>query len=115
MRDWGIHLDPQPGTTVPGIVRTGALWKLTTVMAHKVWTITVMAIAMCALAAVRNQAQQGSLDLSFPEADQRVRVVAADTAGRLVMTGYFTNVGGFVRNGIARLNPDGTIDDTFDP
>lgn len=35
--------------------------------------------------------------------------------GRIVVAGVFNAVDGIARNGIARLNPDGSVDPTFDP
>ena len=35
--------------------------------------------------------------------------------GKILIGGSFTTVDGVVRNGIARLNPDGTLDQGFDP
>ncbi len=35
--------------------------------------------------------------------------------GKIVIGGSFTAVGGFTRAGIARLNPDGSLDTSFDP
>ena len=36
-------------------------------------------------------------------------------AGQILIGGDFTAVNGIGRNGIARLNPDGSLDPTFDP
>ncbi|MGW8184634.1 MAG: Ig-like domain-containing protein [Candidatus Moraniibacteriota bacterium] len=35
--------------------------------------------------------------------------------GKILIGGWFTSYGGSTRNGIARLNSDGTLDNTFDP
>ena len=35
--------------------------------------------------------------------------------GKILIGGSFTSINGFGRNGIARLNPDGTLDTRFDP
>ena len=35
--------------------------------------------------------------------------------GKLLAGGYFTNINGVARGGLARLNADGTLDSTFDP
>ncbi len=40
-------------------------------------------------------------------------VVQSD--GKVVIGGYFDSVNGVARNRVARLNPDGTLDSTFDP
>ena len=50
------------------------------------------------------------------QADTRALVrpiVQAD--GKIVIGGTFTNVGGLSRNGVARLNADGSLDTSFDP
>ena len=40
-------------------------------------------------------------------------VVQAD--GKILVGGGFTSIGGQPRNRVARLNPDGTLDTTFNP
>lgn len=44
-----------------------------------------------------------------------VAAMAVQPNGRIVMVGRFDSVNGSVRRGIARLNPDGTLDPEFDP
>ncbi len=44
-----------------------------------------------------------------------VRAIVLQPDGRLLVGGTFTTVGFFARNGIVRLNPDGSVDPTFDP
>lgn len=59
----------------------------------------------------------GSLDTSFNPgtgADGSVAGVAVQTDGRVVVVGSFTTISGTSRNGIARLNADGSLDTTFD-
>lgn len=41
--------------------------------------------------------------------------VALQTDGKILMGGHFTTLGQAARNHIGRLNPDGTLDKTFDP
>ncbi|HNY22902.1 MAG TPA: delta-60 repeat domain-containing protein [Treponemataceae bacterium] len=66
----------------------------------------------------------GSLDTSFnpgtgldDEAHQKYgpecMLVQADDS--IMIGGYFTTVNGVRRNRVARLNPDGSLDETFDP
>jgi uncharacterized delta-60 repeat protein len=60
----------------------------------------------------------GSLDGSFnpgtgPNAG--VTSVALQPDGKLLIGGYFSAVNGTNRNGIARLNANGSLDNTFDP
>ena len=60
----------------------------------------------------------GSLDPGFdPGAfvNNRVRSVVAQTDGKVLIAGYFTSINGALRNRIARLNADGTSDNSFDP
>lgn len=60
----------------------------------------------------------GALDPSFnPGAgtDGRVDALAVQPDGGIVIAGYFLNVNGAPRNGLARLNADGSLDGGFDP
>ena len=60
----------------------------------------------------------GTLDPSFapvlgPGSD--VLALAIQTDGRILLAGQFTNVNGINRNGVARIQPDGSLDLSFDP
>jgi uncharacterized delta-60 repeat protein len=58
----------------------------------------------------------GSLDLSFNPgigADAAVRALALQPDGSVVIGGSFTNINGLVRNYIARLLPNGSVDPSF--
>jgi uncharacterized delta-60 repeat protein len=60
----------------------------------------------------------GTLDASFDAGNfTNGQVVAAvlQADGKLLIAGQFSKVHGTARNGIARLNTDGTLDLTFDP
>src|SRR5256886_757753 len=63
----------------------------------------------------------GTLDTSFdPGANAEITSLAIQADGKILVAGSFTTLGGggtgtFVRNRIARLNPDGTLDMTFNP
>ncbi|MCC5840830.1 MAG: delta-60 repeat domain-containing protein [Opitutales bacterium] len=60
----------------------------------------------------------GDLDMSFEtgsSVDNRVYAVAAADDGKVNIGGDFTTVRGAMRNRIARLNRDGTVDTSFDP
>jgi uncharacterized delta-60 repeat protein len=62
----------------------------------------------------------GSLDTGFSTsqgsgADNTVRAVAVQPDGKVVIGGDFTHVDGVVRNYLARLNGDGSLDTSFDP
>ena len=63
-------------------------------------------------------AQPGSIDFSFntgtgPDAAVLSHVTQPD--GKVLIGGFFQNYNGTVRNGIARINADGSLDDSFDP
>ena len=64
----------------------------------------------------------GSLDLSFNpsdvgmiSADGDVYAMAIQDDGKVIIGGRFTSYSGLDRNGIARLNVDGSVDPSFDP
>ncbi len=60
----------------------------------------------------------GSRDASFnlgSAIDSGVLTSALLPDGKLVIGGTFTTVGGLARTGLARLNPDGSVDSTFNP
>ena len=60
----------------------------------------------------------GSLDDAFDpitSSDGDVSAMAADSDGGLFVGGIFTQLNGRVRNRLARLNADGTLDDRFNP
>src|SRR5207302_905516 len=82
---------------------------------------SLMALVGLALAggaaAVRGQS---ALDGFDPNANALVRVVVVQQDGKILIGGDFTTLapnGGVAvtRNGIARLNPDGTLDTAFNP
>lgn len=63
-------------------------------------------------------AQDGSLDLSFDPGsgfDLLSKSVAVQSDGKIIVGGWFTEFDGVSRNGIARLNADGSLDTSFDP
>jgi uncharacterized delta-60 repeat protein/gliding motility-associated-like protein len=58
----------------------------------------------------------GTLDTSFNAgtgANNRVRAIALQPDGRIIIGGSFTSYNGIVRNRIARLNANGTLDVSF--
>ena len=60
----------------------------------------------------------GSLDTSFNPgygADDVVYTLAMQVDNKALMGGAFHNVGALSRNGVARLNTNGTVDQSFDP
>lgn len=61
----------------------------------------------------------GLVDLTFntnnPEIDGSVYTIAVQPDGKILIGGSFTKYNQLTRNYIARLNPDGSADPTFDP
>ncbi|MDP7281434.1 MAG: Calx-beta domain-containing protein, partial [Candidatus Poribacteria bacterium] len=60
----------------------------------------------------------GTLDATFDlgqGVNGSVRAMAIQPDGRAILVGFFTSVNGESRNGIARLNYDGSVDGTFNP
>ncbi len=63
----------------------------------------------------------GSLDATFQnptvtgdsDASSLVRAITVQTDGKVMIGGSFKSVGGQIREGVARLNSDGTLDVTF--
>lgn len=73
----------------------------------------ILAVLVCP---VLGQPLPGSLDPSFaPEITGGLGIesIAVQSNGKIVVTGDFTTVNGVPRLGLARLNPDGTLDQTF--
>ena len=60
----------------------------------------------------------GSLDTTFNlgvGASSTIRTTAIQSDGKIIIGGDFTSYNGTARNGIARINTDGSIDLTFNP
>lgn len=60
----------------------------------------------------------GTLDTSFTSgltSNDFVEEVDVQTDGKILIGGYFSSYGGVTRNGVARLNSDGTLDASFVP
>lgn len=66
------------------------------------------------LTVVRRNAD-GSVDNSFtsPVFDNGITSLLPLPDGKLLVSGYFSNVGGVPRRGVARLNANGTLDESF--
>jgi uncharacterized delta-60 repeat protein len=69
-------------------------------------------------------AQQGANDPTFNTfddgtfgdgANNQIRTTAVQTDGKIIMGGDFTSFNGTTRNGIARLNTNGSLDTSFNP
>jgi uncharacterized delta-60 repeat protein len=62
--------------------------------------------------------QDGVLDTSFNSGagpDNNINVLAIQTYGRILIGGDFTKYNNVAKNHLARLNPNGSIDPTFNP
>ena len=63
----------------------------------------------------------GTLDINFNPnvagngSNVNPSATAVQPDGNTIIAGFFTNVGGTPRSNIARLNNDGSVDNTFDP
>ncbi len=60
----------------------------------------------------------GSLDNTFypgSGADNSVKTITLQPDGKIIIGGHFTLYNGTTRNSIARLNADGSLDNSFDP
>lgn len=58
---------------------------------------------------------QSVFDGFDPNADDTVLATAVQPDGKILIAGQFTTVAGTIRNRVARLNPNGTLDTAFDP
>ncbi|MFO1499938.1 MAG: immunoglobulin domain-containing protein [Verrucomicrobiota bacterium] len=70
------------------------------------------------LALPHHAAQPGSVDPSFDPgsgADDLVKRVVGLGNGKVLVAGYFNNINGVARRGIARLESTGAVDTTFNP
>ncbi len=56
-----------------------------------------------------------AVNLTIPPYTSPVTAMAEQSDGKVILVGPFTEVNGVPRNGIARLNANGTLDATFDP
>lgn len=60
----------------------------------------------------------GTLDVTFNPGlgpDERVRALALQGDGKIVIGGWFKLYNGVARSGVARINANGTLDTTFNP
>lgn len=65
---------------------------------------------------VRFNAADGAVDPAFQaSANGAVRAVVPQTNGRILLGGAFTAINGVVRNYLARVNPNGSVDTSFNP
>lgn len=57
----------------------------------------------------------GNFDPAFPKVNARIRSIVLDGSGGHYIAGDFTTVGGLVRNRIAHIKADKSVDVNFDP
>jgi uncharacterized delta-60 repeat protein len=95
-----------------GFLRSGA--------GHVAWASRrVPMLTLFALASV-GQGSAQVFDSTFnatvgPSAGNRVESVALQPDGKILIGGFFSEVNGVERRGVARLNPNGSLDATFNP
>jgi len=70
---------------------------------------------LCWMSSLPSVLGQGGLDSFNPNANGRVRALAVQSDGRIVIGGNFTSVSTTNRNHVARVNADGSLDSSFDP
>ena len=85
----------------------------------KIRTLLGITVALLVLLAAEAHGQS-ALDGFDPNANGIIRVVVVQPDGKILIGGDFTSLtpnGGapVTRNHIARINPDGTLDTTFNP
>ncbi len=96
----------QPSTQVRKVIFRSILKK------SALFLLSVAALLAGGAVTVRGQS---ALDGFDPNANGVVQVVVVQSDGKILIGGDFTTIGGIVRNRIARLNPDGTLDTNFNP
>ena len=80
-------------------------------LARQVLTLLCCSAAVTLVA----HAQSPTADDFNPGADGGVNALAVQSDGRILVGGWFTNLGSLTRHSIGRLHADGTVDDAFDP
>ncbi len=77
---------------------------------------SIFILLLCTLLSSMGIAQPGAIDLSFNPgsgANDEVKSISLQQDGKIIIAGYFTSYRGVGRNRVARVNNDGTIDNTF--
>ncbi|MEO8077875.1 MAG: delta-60 repeat domain-containing protein, partial [Acidobacteriota bacterium] len=81
---------------------------------RRVIAVTCAVLGVCAVARA-----QSALDGFDPGANNTVSAIAVQADGKILVGGSFTGLGGGIgatsRQRIGRLNPDGSVDPTFNP
>jgi uncharacterized delta-60 repeat protein len=109
--------DPGSGTDTNGFVYTMALQPDGKILIGGVDFVYYDGTARNHIARVNSD---GSLDLSFDPGegtgmDSYVYTMALQPDGKILIGGSFASYNGTARNGIVRVNSDGSLDPTFDP
>lgn len=85
---------------------------------QRTMTTKISIVLACAILSANANSQDGSIDNTFnPGAGTNGAVLCSviQPDGKIVIGGDFTSVQGVSRNGVARLNPNGSLDATFNP
>ena len=78
-----------------------------------VYSLIAIVIGLLAMCMAGMTYGQSALDGFDPQATSTVHAIAVQPDGKILLGGEFNQVLGVPRNGIARLNRDGTVDNTF--
>ena len=78
-----------------------------------VYSLIAIVIGLLAMCMAGMTYGQSALDGFDPQATSTVHAIAVQPDGKILLGGEFTQILGVPRIGIARLNRDGTVDDTF--
>ena len=80
-------------------------------------TFTILTLMLMFSEETKARAADGDLDTTFNTAvdNGQINAIAVQADGKILIGGTFTTVGGVSRNGIARLNADGSLDVSFNP
>jgi uncharacterized delta-60 repeat protein len=87
-------------------------------LAMKKAQLLILIVSFSAMINRATAQNPGSLDLSFDPgagANSNVGTIACQSDGKVLIAGLFTQYNGIPSNSMARLNPDGSLDVTFDP
>src|SRR5215831_13294763 len=77
-----------------------------------------LVVGICLLGSFSAGAAGGSLDPTFDPGvgpNKTIRAMVLQPDGKIIIAGDFNSYAGTGRNGVARLNADGTLDTSFDP
>ena len=75
----------------------------------------VLAVLLLALTASSHAAAPSALDGFDPNINNDVTDIVVQPDGKILLAGSFTQIGGVACKHLARLNPDGSLDATFNP